>query len=64
MPKSTALYIGSRYASLRSRNLLVGFISLLSNRLLNSETVNSLSFKVFLLADSSTQKLDSNSITL
>ncbi len=30
MPKSTALYIGSRYASLRSRNLLVGFISLLS----------------------------------
>lgn len=30
MPKSTALYIGSRYASLRSRNMLVGFISLLS----------------------------------
>ncbi|HEY0962738.1 MAG TPA: lipoprotein-releasing ABC transporter permease subunit [Pseudomonadales bacterium] len=30
MPRNTALYIGSRYASLRSRNLLVGFISLLS----------------------------------
>jgi len=30
MVKSTALFIGSRYASLRSRNLLVGFISLLS----------------------------------
>jgi lipoprotein-releasing system permease protein len=30
MVKNTALFIGSRYASLRSRNLLVGFISLLS----------------------------------
>ncbi len=30
MARSVALYIGSRYASLRSRNLLVGFISLLS----------------------------------
>lgn len=30
MPKQPALFIGSRYASLRSRNLLVGFISLLS----------------------------------
>jgi lipoprotein-releasing system permease protein len=30
MVKSVALYIGSRYASLRSRNLLVGFISILS----------------------------------
>lgn len=30
MAKSLALYIGSRYASLQSRNLLVGFISLLS----------------------------------
>lgn len=30
MPRNPALYIGSRYASLRSRNLLVGFISLLS----------------------------------
>jgi lipoprotein-releasing system permease protein len=28
--RSAALFIGSRYASLRSRNLLVGFISLLS----------------------------------
>lgn len=30
MARNPALYIGSRYASLRSRNLLVGFISLLS----------------------------------
>src|SRR5690606_10644897 len=30
MGRNPALYIGSRYASLRSRNLLVGFISLLS----------------------------------
>ncbi|MEX2365676.1 MAG: lipoprotein-releasing system transmembrane subunit LolC, partial [Pseudohongiellaceae bacterium] len=30
MHKSVALYIGRRYTSLRSRNLLVGFISSLS----------------------------------
>lgn len=30
MRRNPALYIGSRYASLRSRNLLVGFISMLS----------------------------------
>jgi lipoprotein-releasing system permease protein len=30
MIKNAALYIGGRYASLRSRNLLVGFISILS----------------------------------
>lgn len=30
MARNAALFIGSRYASLRSRNLLVGFISLLS----------------------------------
>jgi lipoprotein-releasing system permease protein len=30
MARNLALYIGSRYTSLRSRNLLVGFISLLS----------------------------------
>ena len=30
MHKLPALFIGTRYASLRSRNLLVGFISLLS----------------------------------
>src|SRR5687768_13887862 len=30
MSRSPALFIGGRYASLRSRNLLVGFISILS----------------------------------